>query len=329
MSRYFGSLGRACKRSGPALKGAWKKVADKVKQAKRKIRKHRLFAKTKEMRKRLTSEVADLVGHVQKGIATALESATRGAGLLKGWSKAALVRACELHDTMSKLLPQIRSWLKTGQVAKGKIVSLHMPQVASIVRGKSGKKVEFGWRWGLVRLGGGFLLGRSSRARSELTDSQFAVEAVQMVKQVTDRVPERYAYDRGGYSQANGQALKEMGVAQVGLAPRGKGKWLVRGSASGGTCTGADEGRGEYWRNQEHPIWVQPARCANRRHDEILRAARCGWIQSEQAGQGTGQPGRSGGDWLKRSCKTIDGCSEMEQVGLRIRSLRIALWMNF
>jgi len=55
----------------------------------------------------------------------------------------------ELHETMGKLVPQIRHWLRTGFVAPGKIISLNIPQLYSIVRGKVGKAVEFGLSWGL------------------------------------------------------------------------------------------------------------------------------------------------------------------------------------
>jgi len=43
-------------------------------------------------------------------------------------------------------------------VANGKIISLHIPQLYSIVRGKVGKAVEFGLSWGIRRLAGGYLL---------------------------------------------------------------------------------------------------------------------------------------------------------------------------
>jgi hypothetical protein len=36
-------------------------------------------------------------------------------------------------------------------------------------------------------------------------------------------------YDRGGWREANVTALKELGVAHVGVAPRGKAKWSVTG----------------------------------------------------------------------------------------------------
>jgi hypothetical protein len=41
-------------------------------------------------------------------------------------------------------VPQIRYWLNTGYVAANKIVSLHIPELYAIVRGKVGKTVEFG-----------------------------------------------------------------------------------------------------------------------------------------------------------------------------------------
>jgi len=41
-------------------------------------------------------------------------------------------------------VPQIRYWLKTGFVAANKVISLHIPELYAIVRGKVGKKVELG-----------------------------------------------------------------------------------------------------------------------------------------------------------------------------------------
>ena len=75
----------------------------------------------------------------------------------------------QLHGTMRKLMPQIRYWLKTGYVASGKIISLHMPELYSIVRGKVGKTVEFGLSWGIRRLRGGFLLATVAKSKNELT----------------------------------------------------------------------------------------------------------------------------------------------------------------
>lgn len=48
---------------------------------------------------------------------------------------------------MRALLPQIRYWIRTGFVAKNKIVSLYIPQIYAILRGKVGKPIEFGLNW--------------------------------------------------------------------------------------------------------------------------------------------------------------------------------------
>ncbi len=76
----------------------------------------------------------------------------------------------EQWHAMTQLLPQIRYWIKTGFVAANKIISVHIPKLYSIVRGKAGKKVEFGLQWGISRLRGGFLLARVASDRRELVE---------------------------------------------------------------------------------------------------------------------------------------------------------------
>ena len=68
--------------------------------------------------------------------------------------------------------------IKTGFVAANKIISVHIPELYSIVRGKAGNKVEFGLQWGIARLGGGFLVARLASNRRELADARYAVTAV-------------------------------------------------------------------------------------------------------------------------------------------------------
>jgi hypothetical protein len=130
---------------------------------------------------------------------------------------------------MQKLLPQIRYWIRTGFVAKNKIVSLYIPEIYAILRGKVGKPIEFGLNWGIERLRGGFLLATLAKDKLELMDSRFAVRAVKDHQALFGKPPTSYAYDRAGASEKNVAALKELGVSHVGLAPRGRAKWQVRG----------------------------------------------------------------------------------------------------
>ena len=64
--------------------------------------------------------------------------------------------------------------MRTGFVASGKIINLHIPQLYSIVRGKVGKAVEFGLSWGITRLKGGFVLATVASATKDFTDTTFA-----------------------------------------------------------------------------------------------------------------------------------------------------------
>jgi hypothetical protein len=97
---------------------------------------------------------------------------------LRKYAIVAKTKLAQLQQTMSKLLPQIHYWIRTGYVASGKIISLHIPQLYSIVRGKVGKPVEFGLSWGITRLAGGYLLATLAQNRHELQDTKLAVRAV-------------------------------------------------------------------------------------------------------------------------------------------------------
>src|SRR6266849_10622501 len=130
---------------------------------------------------------------------------------------------------MTRLLPQIRYWIKTGWVAANKIVNVHIPELYSVVRGKIGKPVEFGLQWGIARLGGGFLLATVATNRREIVDAKFAMRAVDDHLALFGQPPKAYAYDRGGYSEQNVAELKNKGVEHVGLAPRGRAQWAVEG----------------------------------------------------------------------------------------------------
>jgi hypothetical protein len=229
MSKFLKSVSKASNRAGGLLKGFTKKVAGKISKARKKVREYHLLEKTKEGKKRLIGEVAEIVEGVQRQIGKTLEVAEASKKRLKGYGKVAHEKVKDLHVTMKKLLPQVRKWLETGKVATGKIVNLFIPELYSIVRGKTGKAVEFGLKWGVERLKGGFVLARVAQARGELHDLEYAVDAVRDHKEMFGKAPKAYAFDRGGYSQENVAKLKELGVKEVGLAPRGRAKWTVAG----------------------------------------------------------------------------------------------------
>jgi IS5 family transposase len=229
MAGFMRSVVTASQRAGNALKDFVSKTARTFKAGKEKVRQYRLFAKTKAVKNRMTAEMATLVESVQSRLAEALQRSAADGERLRKYGQVARARVERLHETMTRLVPQIRYWLKTGVVAKDKIISLHIPELYSVVRGKVGKTVEFGLTWGIARLRGGFLLATLAKNRRELVDAKFAVRAVQDHIALFGKAPRAYAYDRGGYSGKNVTTLKRLGVKEVGLAPRGRTRWAVSG----------------------------------------------------------------------------------------------------
>jgi molybdopterin converting factor small subunit len=229
MAGFLTSVAAATRKVGRTLKGFVEETVSQFKAARQKAREYRLFAKTKESKDRVMSQMVTIVKKLNEHLGTALGEAAAQRGTLRKYAIVAKSKLVQLQETMSKLLPQIRYWIRTGCVASGKIISLHIPQLYSIVRGKVGKAVEFGLSWGIRRLAGGYLLATLAQDRRELQDTKFAVRAVKDHIALFGNAPLAYAYDRGGYSVQNVGALKKLGVTEVGLAPRGRTPWSVSG----------------------------------------------------------------------------------------------------
>jgi hypothetical protein len=227
---FLRSVEKAARKVGQTFKKFLGKTAGKLKAAKEKVREYRLFAKTKEAKDRVLAQMTKLVEGFGSELGKALdEVASAGTRTLKRGSLVARRKLSELHHTVNKLLPQIRYWLRTGYVATGKIINLHIPELYSIVRGKVGKSVEFGLSWGITRLRGGFVLATMALERGELQDAKFAVRAVEDLAAIFGKAPRAYAYDRAGHSEKNIARLRSLGVRDVGLAPRGRTEWAVKG----------------------------------------------------------------------------------------------------
>jgi hypothetical protein len=232
MATFVSAITAASKTVGVALGGFVKRAKSLFQAAKTKLRDYRLFAKkkSKEVRNRLVSQMANIVEKVQEQLAPALAEASAKRMRLTKFRKSAWSRVQRLHEIMRTLLPQVRHWLRTGFVAKNKIISLYMPEIYALVRGKVGKPIEFGVNWGIARIGGGFLLATRAQDKLELWDSRFALRAVEDHIELFGKPPDAYAYDHAGSSEKNAAALKALGVSHVGLAPRGQLKWQVSGA---------------------------------------------------------------------------------------------------
>jgi hypothetical protein len=227
MAAFMSSVAAAGVRAGKTLRQFVKGVGKHFQVAKETLRDFRLFGKTPKRRRRDVARMMGQVRAVQAKLADALKSA---APRLRGYGKVAFGKVQKLHAVMLRLLPQIGYWHRTGWVAAKKLISLTMPKLYSVPRGKWGKDIEFGLSWGITRLKGGFVLAHVAAERRELADARYAVKSVEECKRVSGRTPKAYAYDRAGHSAANVKKLRQLGVRHIGLAPRGRTAWEVSGS---------------------------------------------------------------------------------------------------
>src|SRR5437762_13496318 len=144
------------------------------------------------------------------------------------WSRAA--SSGEWHETIGKLVPQIRHWLDTGFVAAGKIINPAHP----------GALFDCPRQGGQVRRVRTVLGDRTAARRIRPCDHGRRQEGPQRCdlrcpgggadRALFGKAPRSYAYDRAGHSERNVDRLREIGVRDVGLAPRGNTPWEVEGA---------------------------------------------------------------------------------------------------
>ena len=199
------------------IKTKAKEIADKVKGL---VRRSHLFAKTKEQKRKVGKKLYHTAKALHGMIKSVLSKAERK---LHGKGSMEIERLSKLMDI---LFPQILFFLETGFVASKKIIHLQMSELYSIVRGKAGKSVEFGLKWGINRVDG-FVLGFLIQNGINASDQNFCLQSIKEHIALFGEAPKTFGFDRGGYSKANLKKAKKLGVKNVGIAPTGKTPWSV------------------------------------------------------------------------------------------------------
>lgn len=120
------------------------------------------------------------------------------------------------------LLQQIKPWLKTGFHPKNKILSLWETTARAISKGKVGKTCEFGRRWIITRLLGGYIIGTPCQKLGADADTSIADEVIINFLDTFGEVPQALVYDRGGDSTKNETFLKDVGVEEICIFPKGQ-----------------------------------------------------------------------------------------------------------
>jgi len=209
----------AVKKAGGKFLAIKTKAKEVLKKVKSLARSSHLFAKDQEQKSKVGKKMYHSVKDLHDLLAGVIGEAERK---LHGKSSIELER---LNQVMGKLLPQILYFLETGFVASKKIIHLQMSELYAIVRGKSGKSVEFGLKWGINRISGfamGFLMESGN-----VSDKKFCIKSIQEHIEMFGVAPNVFGFDRGGYSQKNINKAKKLGVRHVGIAPTGKTPWSV------------------------------------------------------------------------------------------------------
>lgn len=185
---------------------------------------HHLFAKTKEEKEKLLRRMIQITQNMLSKSESLAERLTGEAGRVV---RNARFQLKQLVSVGQALIPQIQHWLKTGLVAKGKILHVALSDAQAIVRNKAGKKVEFGYQYLINVLGGGYIFAKSfNRPTGESKMPSASLDAYRQILG-EEATPEMFVYDRGGWSQENARALKEEGVEKVGIQPKGRARWHV------------------------------------------------------------------------------------------------------
>lgn len=142
---------------------------------------------------------------------------------LKGRTQREILRFLDLGPV---LMEQIGYWLRTGKVAKDKIVSLwkHIPK--AIPKGKIGKPVEFGRKWIVNCYRGGYCLVASTE-NAKGSDQHCVIESLSLHAEVFDTMPKTYGADRGMWSQENIELCMNAEIDKIAIQPKGKAKARV------------------------------------------------------------------------------------------------------
>ena len=126
---------------------------------------------------------------------------------------------------------------------------------------KAGKRVEFGFKWIIHRIGGGYIFGR--RVEAQADENKMPIEAVKDYKEVfgLEAKPEMSVYDRGGCALND-----DRGIAQAGSR---EGRDRAEGKNQMVSCRGRPKRGHESTRTNRRQhrnpqaIWVRWAERSN------------------------------------------------------------------
>ena len=200
-----------------------KKVTKKIIETKEKIKEYQFFAKAKERKKELISEVTNISMEILNELIEAVISSKEEVEKLRPFLKKELNHLLKI---MPILFNQIRSWVKTGEVAKDKIISLYKSAPHFIKKGKIGKATEIGRKIIINQYTGGFLSVMVPE-NPVISDYDCVLPSLINTINIFSEIPESYGTDRGMDSMTNINLCKDWQIRNIGIQPKGKKEWEV------------------------------------------------------------------------------------------------------
>lgn len=197
---------------------------EKAKEVFGRVKDYHLFAKTKHAKDQALKKI---LRH-SKQLITRSRQVIKPVGRVSAKAaQAAGAKLQQMGEVSGVLIPQIEQWLKTGKVARHKILHPGITQARSIVKKSAGKKVAFGLKWLINRITGGYIFGKVVDARAD--ERKMPLVALQNYREVfgEQASPEMVVYDRGGSCAQTVEKLQKAGVKKVGIQPAGKAPWSV------------------------------------------------------------------------------------------------------
>lgn len=191
-----------------------------------KVRSHRLFAKTTEAKHEINQDLQKLSENLLGQVGDLLSNLDEKKNQIRGQGIRALNNLSEIYQNMSLMMSQISKWIQTGKVAKGKIISLFNTKLRAINRGKVGKPIEFGLKWGINQIRGGYV-SIFMHSKMMCHDANYAVLGVQEHIRIFGEAPKDFGFDRAAWSSEHKKEIRKLGVRNLAIAPKGKAKWEV------------------------------------------------------------------------------------------------------
>ncbi len=185
----------------------------------------RLFTRGKkeaviEAKKKLGKKMHEIVSSMLAEV----DSGLKKAGKKKKEASQDTINLCQ------HMLEQIEVWMKTGFHPANKIISLWDTNARAIAKEKTGKAVEFGRRWLITRLLGGYVIGSPCIKLGSDSDANIAEEVLIQFLNIFGESPKSFIYDRGGDGPKNHELLANLGVEDNCIFRKGSEKMSVEDS---------------------------------------------------------------------------------------------------